>query len=126
MFATPSYGGSPIFGLVTSFAHIPTNVAKQAASFAGVPGMLNLFCGSRGRTFQIRGVFTGPDIPTVNSMEANLLSFADGIARTLTDTRGRSFDNVIFENEYQPDAMGPRPTDTGWCLAYSVTFRGLT
>jgi hypothetical protein len=125
-FQTPSYGGQPIFGLVTSMQSIDNPAANQADSFFGVGGTVNLFGGTRGRLFQISGVFEEEDIPGLNSDEAVIRSFIDGIARTLIDTRGRSWSFVIFKGEYQPDPMGPRPSVQGWCLPYKMVMHGLS
>ena len=48
-------------------------------------------------------------------------SLADGLARSLFDTRGRTWANVVYLGEFQPDPMGPRPAvgagSGGWCAA---------
>jgi len=100
--------------------------AQQLDQFFGVSGNLALFGGTRGRVFAIAGVFQELDIPTLNADEAGIRSYADGVARTLVDTRGRIWSNVIFTGDYVPDPMGPRPTDGGWAVAYRMTMRGLT
>jgi hypothetical protein len=123
---TPSYGGFPIFGLVTSFQHIPKPTAIQLSEFCGINGMLSLQLGGRGRIFAIGGVLNDISLGALNFDEGLLLSYADGIARYLTDTRGRIWPNVIFAGEFTPDPMGPRPTDKGWCLPYHCAFIGLT
>jgi hypothetical protein len=126
MFFTPTYGGVPLFGLVTSMVHNAHPCAQQVDTFFGVPGNIALFGGSRGRVFMISGVLADVDIPSLNADEALIHSFADGIARTLGDTRGRFWPNVVFLDEFQPDPMGPRPTDVGWCLPYRLVMHGLT
>jgi hypothetical protein len=125
-YQTPSYGGAPIFGLVREMEHVPNSCAQQVDAFFGVPGHIGLFGGARGRTFIISGVLHESDIPTLNADEALIHSYADGIARTLVDTRGRIWFNVVFNDEFETDPRGPRPTDVGWCLAYRAVFHGLT
>jgi len=125
-FQTPSYGGLPIFGLVTSMQAMMNPTAQQLDQFFGVSGNLALFGGTRGRVFAIAGVFQEVDIPTLNADETAVRIFADGVARPLVDTRGQLWSNVIFTGEYVPDPMGPRPTDIGWSIAYRMTMRGLT
>ncbi len=66
------------------------------------------------------------DIPSLNSNEGLIHSFADGFARTLVDTRGNIWPNVVFLDEFQLDPIGPRPTPAGWCLPYRMTMHGLT
>jgi hypothetical protein len=106
--------------------HTPHACAQQVDAFFGVPGNISLFGGSRGRTFMIQGVLTDIGIFELNADEALIHSFADGIARTLIDTRGQTWLNVVFLDEFQPDPVGPRPTDVGWCLPYRLVMHGLT
>ena len=109
--------------------------AQQQEAFFGVPGMLSVFGGSRGRTFQISGVLYDIDLGTLNADENVFTpgvdsSVADGIARTLFDTRGRSWSNVVYLGQFQPDPMGPRPAvwagSGGWALPYRAVFHGLS
>ena len=86
---------------------------------------------SRGRQFLINGVLTGFDIPTIVALadvfQAGVPgSLADGIARTLTDTLGRTWANVVSTGHFEPDPSGPHPTPDGWMLAYRTIFRGLS
>ena len=122
----PSFGGTFLFGTACHVVHIPHPVAHQKDGFFGVTGMTSLFGGGRGRTFEVAGVFVGPDLPTVIASEGALLAYADGIARTFVDTQGRTWPNVIFEGEYQPSSEGPKSTGSGWCLPYRCILHGLT
>jgi hypothetical protein len=122
----PLLDGADVFGTACHVIHSPVPVATQMDAFFGISGVVSLWGGSRGRTFQVDGVLVGEDLFTVIAAEGVLLSYADGIARTFTDTQGRSWPNVIFEGEYQPSPEGPRPTDFGWCLPYRCTLRGLS
>jgi hypothetical protein len=135
MIFTPTYGGIPMFGLAVHMQEVPAACAAQSDSFFGVPGMLSVFGGTRGRSFQISGVLFDLDIPTLNSDEDLFTpgvqgSMADGIARPLFDTRGRTWANVVYLGEFQADPMGPRPGawagTTGWVLPYRAVFHGLS
>jgi hypothetical protein len=121
-----SYAGAFIFGAAVSVVQIPKSNAQQINNFFGISGSITLYGGGRGRLFLISGVLVADDLADLNSAEALLLSYADGIARTLIDTRGRTWLNVIFRGEFRPDAGGPKPTDNGWCLPYKAVFHGLT
>lgn len=136
---TPTFGGNPIFGLACKMQMIPHPCANQVESFFGVPGQLSVFAGSRGRMFQVEGVLFEFDLATLNFDEGVFTpgiagSFADGIARPLFDTRGRTWANVIYLGEYQPDPMGPKPAVcnlgsgnvAGICLPYKAVFHGLS
>jgi hypothetical protein len=121
-----SYGGAPIFGAAVRIQHIPHPNVQQVDSFFGSNGNVTLFGGSRGRTLEVTGVLVGRDLPSLLAAEAVLLSYADGIARTLVDPLGRTFPSVIFQGEYLPSPEGPKWTDTGVCLPYRAVFHGLT
>ncbi len=130
----PTYGGIPMFGLAVRIQQIPAAVAQQAESFFGVPGVFSVAAGTRGRSFQIEGVLFDVDLFTLNADEDLWTpgvngSMADGVARTLFDTRGRSWANVIYLGEFQPDPMGPRPAvwpgNAGWALPYKAMMHGL-
>jgi hypothetical protein len=131
---TPLYDGNPIFGLAVRMQMVPNPTQLQLDSFFGVNGVVSLFGGSRGRTFMIQGclfafqdAFSDPiTIIDLNAAEGVIHSFADGIARTMVDTRGNSWPNVVFRDEFQPDPMGARPSDSGWILPYRMVMHGLT
>ncbi len=121
-----SYGGADIFGVAVHIQHIPRATANQISSFFGVNGAVSLFGGSRGRVFEVTGVLVAPDIPTLIAYEQLLLSYGDGIARTLIDPIGRVFYNVYFQGEYVPYAEGNKWTDQYTILPYRAVFYGLT
>ena len=121
-----SFGGADIFGVAVHIQHIPRANAHQVDSFFGVNGTVTLFGGTRGRIFEVTGVLVGLDIPSLLASEGLLLSYADGIARTLVDPIGRTFLNVYFRGEYTPSSEGPNWTDQGVCLPYRAVFYGLT
>ncbi|HKI21464.1 MAG TPA: hypothetical protein VKA15_26450 [Isosphaeraceae bacterium] len=119
--------GSPVFGDAVKVVHNPHPNAQQINEFFGVNGTQTLFGGTRGRTFMVTGVLSAVDIPTLNVVEAALLCYADGLAHTLVDNRGRVWSNVIFRGEYQPFEQGPRPlAGGGFCLPYKLMMQGMT
>ena len=123
----PLFGGLPIFGTSCRSVHVPRPNAQQVDSFFGINGNVTLYGGSRGRIHEIAGVLLAGDLPSLLQAEATLLTYADGIARTYTDTQGRSWPNTIFHGEYQPSPEGPRPAaDQGWCLPFRCVLHGLT
>jgi hypothetical protein len=132
---TPTFGGQAIFGFAVKIEEVPMQCSQQLEAFFGVPGLLSVFGGSRGRTFNVSGVLFDVDIPALNHDEDVFTpgvsgSMADGIARTLEDTRGRSWSNVVYLGQFQPDPMGPRPAASGagvgWALPYRAVFHGLS
>ncbi len=135
---TPTYGGVPIFGLAVRIEQVPQQAAQQLDAFFGVPGMLSLFGGARGRTFSVSGVLFDVDLDTLNADEDVFTpgvsgTMADGIARPLFDTRGRTWANVVYIGQYQADSKGPQrgiwddggPV-VGWILPYTAVFHGLS
>jgi hypothetical protein len=132
-YLTPLYDGNPIFGLAVRMQMVPNPTQLQFDSFFGVNGVVSLYGGSRGRTIMISGCLFAPfdnfdsiTITDLNALEGVIHTYADGIARTLVDTRGNSWHNVVFRDEFQPDPMGARPSDSGWILPYRMTMHGLT
>jgi hypothetical protein len=126
MSSPASYGGMLLFGSAVSIVHIPNSNAQQVNHFFGISGSVTLYGGARGRLFLVSGVLTADNLTDLNSVEATLLSYADGVARSLVDTRGRTWTNVIFRGEFRPARTGPMPTDNGLCLPYRAVFHGLT
>lgn len=132
----PTLDGSYVLGTACHVVHRPHPIAIQSDAFFGINGVVTLMGGSRGRMFEIRGIFVGNGFDDASALaavmdaEAVLLSYADGITRTFTDTQGRSWPNVIFEGHYQPDPSGPRPcadaNGYAWCLPFVCELRGLS
>jgi hypothetical protein len=128
----PTYGEIAIFGICNSVKMVPNANAMQVASFFGTQGIQTLMGGTRGRVFEITGMLTGvtPGLIVAGS-EALLLSYADGVARTLVDTTGVSWPNVVFRNEYQRDSAGGSqffwiPALGLWGMSYRCVMAGLT
>jgi hypothetical protein len=117
--------GQAAFGYPVNLQMIPNANAQQVNEFFGVNGRQTLFGGSRGRVFLLMGVISAIDVPTLNAVEANLLSFADGQPHVLIDNRGREWDNVIFKGVYQPSALF-QVAGVGWGLSYKAELDGLT
>lgn len=130
-FWNPTYDGNSIFGLAVRIQVEPNPTAQQIDAFFGVNGNIALFGGARGTMFLIDGVLYGADLSDLNSLEGLFQpsvpgNYADGIARTLIDTRGRTWENVIYAGRFQPDAMGPKYFDGGIVLPYKTAFQSLT
>jgi hypothetical protein len=121
-----TFGGSNIFGTAVKLQHLSQPNAQQVNTYFGVSGAQTLYGGGRGRTFAVSGVLIAPTIADLNTAEAAFQSYADGIARTLVDSRGRVWANVLFKGEFTPDSRGPYPTSNGWALPYRALFYGLS
>jgi hypothetical protein len=121
-----TYDGSNIFGAAVQFQQLAHPNAQQINTFFGVSGTQSLYGGGRGRMFLIKGILTGSTIQDLNAAEVVFDSYADGVARTLVDPRGREWPNVIYRGEFIPDSRGPYTTSIGWALPYKAVFHGLT
>ena len=121
-----TYDGSNIFGAAVQFQQLAHPNAQQINTFFGVSGTQSLYGGGRGRMFLIKGILIGTTIQDLNAAEAVFDSYADGVARTLVDPRGREWPNVIYRGEFIPDSRGPYATAAGWALPYKTVFHGLT
>jgi hypothetical protein len=122
----PTYDGGFVLGTACHVVHRPLPNGEQIDAVPGISGVFRTDLGGRGRMFEVSGLFVGPDIPTVTAQEALLLSYADGVTRTLVDTYGRAWSQVVFTGDYHPDPHGiTRLAGGGWCLHYRATFRGL-
>jgi hypothetical protein len=126
--ATAYYGGYAVFGLAVKVQHTLSPSAQQVNSFFGISGSSLVYGGTRGRAFFVSGVLVAADLAALATAESTLLSYDDGIARTLTDTWGRQWPNVVFRGQYQADPSGPQylAGSAGWGLPYKAVFHGLT
>lgn len=119
-----TYGGVPIFGRSVRVSMAKNPSAEQMNSFFGVNGMQRLFGGSRGRAFFVEGVLYGVDASDLSDAELLILSYEDGIGRSLEDSYGRSWPSVVFRGEYQP--QGKILQDLrGFYQEYKAIFHGL-
>lgn len=98
-----TYDGVDIFGLAVQMAHVLNPTAEQLNAFFGLSGTQSLYGGTRGRVFTVQGVLFGADLAALNAAEALYHSYIDGIARTLVDTRGRTWDQVLVKAPFQPE-----------------------
>lgn len=129
MLYVPTYDGSAIFGSCCKVQMIASANAQQVDAFFGLSGTRTLYGGGRGRIFTISGVLFESDIATLNDDEDLIMTYADGIARTFVDSRGRAWPQVIFKGEFSPDPIGPRPAvfngSSGWALPFKCVLYGL-
>lgn len=118
-----TYDGFNVFGRSVAIAHALNPPAEQINAFFGVSGTQSLFGGLRGRVFLISGVFAGVDVSALNAAESLFLSYCDGIARTLVDTRGRTW----FYVKLKPPQVADRVLSDGrgLYLNYRSAAQGL-
>jgi hypothetical protein len=124
-FQTPSLGGAPVFGYAAMIHPLPNPPALQLDAYAGLNGQVSQFGGTRGGRIRITGHFVEEDIPTVNNDLATLVSYNDGIARTIVDCEGIPYFNCVFAGLSSPRAAIAVPgfgDSGGWLKEYSVEF----
>lgn len=121
--ATPTFGGSAIFGYSVSMRTVNDPSDEQLNHFFGLAGSERLHGGLAGRVTMVSGVLRA-------SNEANMLAgreafraYDDGVARTLTDTLGGSWASVVFR-QFEPGDRVLRDS-RGFYLPYRALFRHL-
>lgn len=124
---TPTYGNLPIFGYAVHITPVVNPNASQIAAFFGVEGVQSLDGGMRGRVFQVEGIIAGQSTAAVVAAGASLESLANGVARTLVDTSGFAWANVVYRNEFSwISGFLWSPTVGAWTRRYRCLFHGLT
>jgi hypothetical protein len=118
-----TYNGQAIFGYSVTMPHVVNPPAEQINAFFGVSGQQSLYGGTRGRVFEVSGLLYGADLIALNAAEDLFLSYIDGIARVLVDTRGRAWPNVICRT-FQPQGRVIRD-NRGYYLPYRALLTGL-
>jgi hypothetical protein len=123
--------GENLFGVALTFVHVPAASALQVNSFFGVLGTQTIDGGTRGRTFQIGGLFYGPSVASIWEAVNTLETYADGVPRTLavaySDGGTFSWVNVIYANEWQASGRPWQEVYTGmFTMEYKMVLRGLT
>jgi hypothetical protein len=120
-FQTPTLGGNPIFGTAVRFDVHPNAAAIQRDAYPGLNGQVSQFLGTRGGRIRVTGEMIDVDIPSVNNDLQVIVSYNDGVARTLVDCEGNAYFNVIMAVPPHPKAAVPA-AGGGWLKEYTVEF----
>lgn len=110
-------------GSAVNVTMIPNPSEKQINVFFGYNGVQSLWGGRRGRIFDVRGLFVGADRAAVDALRDALLAYDDGVARTLTDTSGTVWSNVVFTGMWQ-QTNKYMWTGGNMALPYHAVFEG--
>ena len=122
-----SYGGFPIFGQAVRMKTVINPSAQQLNAFFAVNGVESLFGGTRGRVTLVSGVFQGGTAAGLAAVEENMVTYNDGIARTLVDTRGYAYASVVFD-AFEPtsERIMQDNSGRGYFRVYRAVFKHLT
>ncbi len=96
-----SFGGTNIFGTAVSMVTADNPRQTQLNAFFGLSGLESLDGGLRGRSTLVTGLLYGPSQVGLASAESLFRSYHDGVARTLVDTLGVSWQGVCL-TAFQP------------------------
>lgn len=121
----PSFGGSNIFGEDVRMRTSTQSPAIQRVTFFGLSGTIQIFGGARGRQTVATGTITGTDPATARSNFNNLSTYQDGIARTLVDTDGVSWSNVVLDAVQQNADSYADIANLVYCIPYQMVFSHL-
>lgn len=120
----PSFGGAAIFGRGVSMATQDNPLERQENAFPGLDGVESLTLGQRGRFTVVTGVLFGALASDLESAEATFRSYNDGVARTLVDSYGGSWDYALLET-FEPQGRIFQDGYYGYGRRYVARFRHL-
>lgn len=117
-----TYGGANIFGDDVRMKTEMAPAQSQRVAFFGLSGIVNLHGGDRGRTTVVRGTIVGAS-PFLRSQAIGTFeSYRDGVARTLVDTDGVSWGNVLLEGFSEAGDRLYDATNNVYIVEYQATF----
>lgn len=124
----PTFDGQLMFGEAVQMVQNPVTAAFMQTAVNGGEGQFAVYAGSRGRTWNVQGLFTGATPADCIAYQAAWLSYVGFRAVTLVDTNGVAWFDVIFKGEIQcPGSPRPAATATGatWAWPYQLILQGL-
>ena len=122
--STPTYDGNAIFGWSATVTMEPEPSEAQYATFFGLDGVYRLHGGTRGRMFFCTGVLHGTTVSDLNAAEQLITNLDDGVAATLVDSRGRTWEQAVYNGDFKPASkLGFARGQV--VMAYKCTFKGL-
>src|SRR4051794_25671014 len=96
-----TFGGTNIFGTAVSMVTSDNPRQRQLNAYFGLSGLEILDGGLRGRFTHVTGLLYGGSAAALASVELLFRSFNDGVARTLVDTLGVTWQGVCLVS-FQP------------------------
>lgn len=120
-----TFGGSDIFGRAVTIVTEDLQLDRQENAFCGLNGVESLTIGERGLFSTATGLLVGSTSGDLAAAENTFRTYRDGIARTLVDTFGNSWSNVILE-AFAPQGRVRQDAYHGYFRTYTARFRHLT
>lgn len=120
----PTFGGFAIFGRSVRVRTLKDPSAEQINHFFGLDGAERVHGGLVGRHSFVQGVLRGLTSGDLATARLLIEGYDDGIARTLVDTLGITWTNVVFR-QLDPGERIVRD-NFGHYLPYRATLRHLS
>ena len=120
-----TYGGVNIFGTSVKALTNMAPISVKRSAFFGLEGLFQIYGGGRGGTHVFTGTLQGSNSGNLEAAINTFKTYADGIARTLVDTTGTSWNNVVLD-DFQ--LTGERRYDAAnglYMIDYRATFTQL-
>ena len=121
----PYFGGINIFGSAVSICTTTLPRAQQVNAFFGLSGLEILDGGSRGKFSDVSGFLYGENALALAASENRFRILNDGVARSLVDMTGVTWNNVILQT-YQPRGRILASANGYFLRAYRARFFHLT
>ena len=123
-YVPPSWGSVPL-GTAVKIMHTPGANAAMISAFFGAGGLQSLDGGARGRTFMIEGLATAAFPSGCDAFAAQLEGLADGRGRTLVDTVGNQWQQVVYRREFAWSGTYMPLISGGFCRPFRMVLHGL-
>lgn len=117
----PSFGGANIFGTAVVMNTVDYPRQTQVNAYFGLSGLEMLDGGARGRVTMAEGVLYGGTAAALAGAEATFRSYNDGVARTLVDQFGTSWDSVTLDL-FRPSGRVQQAPDGSFYRRYLARF----
>lgn len=119
-----TYNGSSIFGYGVQINTVTNPLAVQLNAFFGLNNQQLMMGGLRGRYTTVQGVLYGSSAANLNTAIGLFESYVDGVARTLVDTFGNAWPQVILER-FEPFGKIRQHADGSYWKEYKAGFQHL-
>lgn len=117
-----TYGGSAIFGAAVRILPSMAGIRVKRSGFFGLEGIFQIYGGGAGGTITVDGILYSATPDGVDTLLTTFQSYADGVARTLVDTTGTSWPNVVLDTVIPTGQRYVNGITGNYELPYKATF----